>query len=202
MLTLLTGRIVRCDRSELKTGDIIGFSPNDLISWGINLGTYGVPGWGLAHVGIIGEHDGRQLLFESTSSPYGDCVIQGRRVNGSQATWLDSAIDNCNGFVWHYPLYRRLYEAERTRLNTFLHATLGIPYDVVGAFRAGGYFHSGLQAFFHGQDLNALFCSEWCAAAHAEVGILPSTVAGRWNPNLLVRRERRLGLLAKPVRLK
>jgi len=44
----------------VRPGDLIGFSGESFISDFINVVTYGVPRWGISHVGIMGEApDGR-----------------------------------------------------------------------------------------------------------------------------------------------
>jgi len=188
--------------SEFKAGDILGFSGDAWASAGINLGSFGIPFWDLSHIGIVGEHEGRLLLFESTTFNDKPCVILGKKIKGSQAHELADTIADYQGKVWHYPLYRRLFEHERIRLNDFLHETIGHPYDKIGAFRAGGIGFSWLESQLREVDLSALFCSEWTAAAHAEIGIFPNDNGARWNPNHFARTERRMGILRRPGRRK
>ena len=38
-----------------KPGDLIGFSGDSPVSDAINLGTFGLPRWGISHVGIMAE---------------------------------------------------------------------------------------------------------------------------------------------------
>lgn len=187
---------------DAKPGDIMGFSGDSWASAGINVATFGIPWWSLSHVGILGEHDGKLLLFESTTFNTEPCEITGKVIQGSQAHDLEKKIAGYHGKVYHYPLYRKLYEHERTRLNDFLHATLGHPYDKIGAFRAGGNGFSWLESQLCERDLSSLFCSEWCAAAHDEIGIFPNEDDARWNPNHFVRTERHMGLLKRPRRNK
>jgi len=104
--------------------------------------------------------------------------------------------------VWHYPFYRPLYPFESKRLSEFLLEYLGKDYDAIGAFRAGGIGWSWLESKLRRQDLTSLFCSEYCAAAHAHVGVFRTDHVSRWSPNRLVRTERRRGILLKPWRLK
>lgn len=189
---------------EFKPGDIIGFCGHSWSSDVINLASYGIPRWSLSHVGII-SHGGAEhgpLLFESTTGYPVPCSITGKVFDGTQAHSLDSVVANYNGKVWHYPLYRQLFVHEEMRLTEFLLSTIGVPYDQLGAFRAGYVLFSWVQSRLREEDLTQLFCSEWCAAAHAAIGILPSENAGRWNPNYFTRYERRCGLLRKPRRLK
>lgn len=189
-------------RPAPKAGDIVGFSGDSWLSFGINLATYGIPFWSLSHVGIVAEHEGELLLFESTSLSELSCVIQGKPVRGTQAHRLDECVQAYGGRVWHYPLYRPLYPQENKRLSRFLLEYLGKDYDAIGAFRAGGIGWSWLESKLRPQDLSSLFCSEYCAAAHARIGIFRTDHAGRWSPNRLVRTERLRGVLRRPWRLK
>jgi len=190
------------DPSVIQAGDIIGFTGDNWVSWGINLATYGIPWWSISHVGIMGEHDGRLLLFESTTLDDEPCEIAGKVFSGSQAHDLGTRLKGYRGKVWHYPLYRPLFDHERTRLTDFLHATLGLPYDTIGAFRSGGHAFNWIESHLQNEDLHSLFCSEWCAAAHADIGLFQTDSGSRWNPNKFTRAERRLGILKKPMRLK
>jgi hypothetical protein len=190
--------------AEAKPGDLIGFAGSHWISDLICLGTYGIPRWSISHVGIMGEaKDGGLLLFESTSLIDGlPCAIAGVPFHGTQAHELVARRDNYRGKVWHYPLYRPLYEYERQRLTEFLMATIHVPYDEMGAFRSGGVGLSWIESLLHEQSLTSIFCSEWCAAAHAYIGVHATDNVSRWNPTRLIRHERRREILLKPRRLK
>lgn len=187
---------------EIKTGDLIGFSGQRWPSVVINLFSYGIPFWSISHVGIMGEHQGEPLLFESTTLSDLPCVLQGKPFKGTQACRLDERLASYTGRIWHYPLYRRLFVAEAERLNQVLIDHIGISYDHIGAVRAGGKAWSWFESFLHEEDLGHIFCSELCAAAHREIGMLRTDNVSRWNPNRLIRYERRERILAKPWRLK
>lgn len=190
-------------KHEVQPGDIIGFSGDGLISDVINIATYGLPRWGISHVGIMGEaSDGRLLLFESTTLDGFPCEIAGKPFNGAQAHTLETIVEAYRGKVWRYSLYRKLYENERHRLTEFLMRTIGTPYDEMGAFRSGGEGLSWIESLFREQDLTRIFCSEWCCAAHTAIGIFQTDNVSRWNPNRFVRVERRQGILLKPRRMK
>lgn len=191
-----------CHPDDFKAGDIIGFSGD---AWGssfINIMTYGLPLWSLSHCGIVGEHEGQLLLFEAMTNSNLPCEIQGGLFQGSQAHGIIEAVTQYQGKAWHYPLYRRLFQHERERLSEFLYETIGVPYDRIGAFRAGGIGFSWLESQLQTRDMSSLFCSEWCATAHGEIGIFPNDNGARWNPNYFVRTERKMGLLQRPRRLK
>ena len=186
-----------------KPGDLIGFSGDSPVSDAINLGTFGLPRWGISHVGIMAEAtDGRLLLFESTTLDGLPCEIKGKPFNGTRAHDLDRVLGSYRGKVWAYPLYRSLFDPERQRLTQFLMGTIGVPYDEMGAFRAAGSGLSWFESLFHAENLQSIFCSEWCAKALSEIGVMPTENAGRWNPNHLIRHLRRREILLKPERLK
>jgi hypothetical protein len=188
---------------NIKAGDLIAFSGNSFISDLVNIATYGLPRWGISHVGIMGEAaDGRLLLFESTTLDGLPCEIAGLPFNGTQAHTLDAVIKSYQGKIWHYPLYRELYESEKKRLTQFLMETIHTPYDELGAMRSAGIGLSYIESLFRQQDLNSIYCSEWLAAAYANIGIMPTDNASRWNPNHLVRHLRRHEILLKAWRLK
>lgn len=187
----------RDSSSRRLTGDIVAFSGFNLECYFINAVTYGVPGWGAAHIGII--CDG--LIFES-NIPYEPCAIQGVPVDGVQAHDYDKMVAGYKGRVWHYRLARHLNYSQKHRLRRFLYEKLGSPYDGPGARKAAAKLWSAFWATYLPESLTAFFCSELVAAAHREAGLFGTQHVGRWSPNALLRAERRLGLLLKPVRCK
>lgn len=194
-----------CLPGDFKAGDIIGFSGRGLCSAVINLTTYGLPFFGISHVGIIARNPSNLrelLLYESMVNTNMPCTIQKGMVTGTQAHNLNASIESYNGKVWHYPLYRFLNKKECWALTSFLVEHIGSDYDTIGAIRAGGVAFSWLESKFRKQDLSSIFCSEYCAAAHQRIGILGTNHVSKWSPNGLVRVERRWGILRQPVRLK
>lgn len=213
---------------DFRPGDILGFSGDTWVSATINLATYGIPYWGLSHLGIVAEYNGESwpsgllfhgtelyingsletepfrglLLFESTFGCPMPCEIQGKVGSGAQAHNIKERIEQYGGKVWHYPLYRDLRPLESRRLTAFLLKHLGRNYDAIGALRAGGIGFSWLESRLRQEDLSSLFCSEYCAGAHKHIHLLDTDSASRWSPNLLTRVERRRGILLKPRRLK
>ena len=188
--------------SDIKTGDIISFSGFGRKSVIVNLVTFGWPFWYASHVGIIGEHKGEQLLFESTTLSNIPCMVQGEPIKGVQAVRLADRVGTYKGRVYHYPVYRPLFGNETERLNEFLLSKIGVPYDMCGGMRSATHALSWLESRFSGEDLNYIFCSELVAAAHARIGLLQTSSASRWNPNRLIRYERRTGILRRARRLK
>ena len=188
---------------SIKAGDIIGFSGRSWISAGINIATYGIPLWGISHVGIMANAtDDRLLIFESTSLENLPCAISHENFTGTQAHLLDDILRVYDGKAWQYPLYRPLYANEDERLTEFLMETIHVPYDAMGAFRSAGVGLSYMESLFHPSNLHTIYCSEWVAAAYAVVGLFATDNVSRWNPNKLVRRLRRAEILCAPRRSK
>lgn len=181
-----------------RAGDLVGFSGANLASDFINLVTYGVPRRSLSHVGVLAEYEGELLLWESTLDGDLPCVLRCRLVRGVQAHRIWPRISEYRGKVWHYPLTRHLYAHEDRRLTRYCLASIGKGYDEIGAFRAGGFGFSIVESALHEPAKNAVFCSEFCAGAHNDIGIFPTAHVNRWNPNLLVRCERVKGLVGRP----
>lgn len=186
----------------LKPGDVVGFSGRSWLSAAINFGSYGIPLWGISHVGILAESSGRLLLFEAlVDSSLTPCHVCGEQKPGVHAHPLDDVCNVYSGSVWHYPLYRPLYEHERTRLTNFLNGVDGSEYDPIGALRSGGFLLAWIESLFRRQELSLFFCSELVAAAYAYTGLFATSNASGWNPNSLTRALRLAGVLCKPRRL-
>jgi hypothetical protein len=78
---------------DVKAGDVIGFSGNGFVSAIVNLATFGLPCWGISHVGVMAHaDDGRLLLFESTSLENCPCEIYNEDFSGTQAHTLDRIV--------------------------------------------------------------------------------------------------------------
>ncbi len=189
--------------SHVLPGDIIGFSGANSTSDFINIVTYGLPRWSISHVGIVAAYPGEvNLIFESTTDGVHPCFIQNAYVTGSQAQLIEPRIADYVGRVWHYPLVKPLRAWESKALTRFLMGGLGKRYDNAGATLAGAKIWSYIQSRLHPESLEALFCSEWVAAAHRFIERFDTPNISSWSPNALIREERRRGILEKPVRLK
>lgn len=189
--------------SQFKPGDIIGFAGRDAVSAVIQAATLSLPGRGLSHVGIVGSLHGEPLIYESTSFGRPPCVRTGKKVSGVQSHRLDDMLKFVgNQSVWHYPLKRELYTHETDRLLWFLDSMIGRPYDLGGAIRSGGVLFNVLQSVIRRQNLGAIFCSEYIAAAFVDVGVWATRNASRWNPNKLVRALFWEGIIAEGRKLK
>lgn len=185
----------------IKSGDIIGVTGKGIVSGVINLGTFGLPRVGITHVGIVSLEGPEPVLFETTTFKRPPCYYQGVEVRGCQAHRLEDFLDFERGKVWHYPLRRELYEHEAERLRMTLEQSLGLPYDMLGAIRSGGFVFRTLQAVLRREDVAGLFCSEWCAEALTKVGVMRTRHLGTWNPNKLCRRLVWSGVCSEPRRL-
>lgn len=188
----------------MKSGDLIGFSGFGLTSIAINLATAGLPFVSLSHVGILAEHQGELLLFEATKLSDQACVIQKKKVEGTQAVELHDRLRTYSGRAWHYPLYRPLYADERIRLNEHVASLIGKSYDTREAMESAGCgplarLLSRLRIF---DSQAALFCAEFVSGSLSTVGIMPTDDPAKWNPNRLVRHLRRSEILLRPKRLK
>jgi len=191
----------------MKPGDVIAFSGANLTSDFLNVVTYGVPRFSISHVGILADYGINEirstLLFESTTLNSTPCVIQGRPIRGAQAQYLNTRLLHYEGKIWHYPLSVGLTKEQSQRLTDYLVGMLGTPYGEIEAVRSGGIAWSWLENRLHGPaNYAAIFCSEWVAAAHNKIGLFPTDNPGKWNPNRLIRAERKLCLLDAPKRLK
>lgn len=186
---------------RVKTGDVFGFSGSHYSSDFINAVTLGIPRVSISHVGIVCEVNGEKLLFEAMMEPAEECIVSRKVFAGAQAH-LASDVLNYQGKVWHYPLYRELFQHEERRLRWKLIATVGTPYDTIGAMRSGGLLFAMLEASARRQNKTSLFCSEWVATSLSDIGIFATGNVSRWNPNKLIRRLRLTGILEEPYRLK
>jgi len=188
---------------ELKPGDVIGFSGTSAVSDLINVVTYGIPRFGLSHVGIMGEAtDGRLLLWESTTLDPLPCEISGKVFNGSQAHLLPDVLKGYSGKMWVYPLYRDLYDAENKRLTEYLMDTVGLPYDQMGAMRSAGIGLSWVESLLPAHAIENVYCSEWVSEALEHIGVCPAANFNRYSPNRLIRRLHKVSIVCHPMRLK
>lgn len=189
---------------QVLPGDIIGFLGNSATSRLICLGTGGWPYWpysGLSHIGIVGQYERKNYLFEATTLCDLKCAIRGKRIKGTQAHRLPDRLETYNGRVWHYPLLEPLWPNQKGRLNKFLLSHLGHQYDRHAAFMASDISPSFIESYLHPEQRDA-FCSFWCASAHANIGRFKTADLGRWSPNRFVKYQRKDGILGPPIRLK
>jgi hypothetical protein len=198
------------DSTKIKDGDIVGFSGSHWLSDFINLSTYGLPRYGLSHVGIVARKSKRSkwLVFEANEDVPWPCAVTKKKHDGVQAHSLDLLLERYPGKMWLYsrkndwPRFIAAIDLCGSCLYDALCNELGTPYDWVGAKRAGGFIHSAIRAMFHKQDTTSLFCSELVAHVLNEFGIFDTDNVSKWSPNSLMRRLVRYGIYEKAVRLK
>ncbi len=185
---------------KVKAGDMVGFSSFSLLDIGINLATRGIPFYHISHVGVI-ANDFAPVIYESTASDIGSCIIQKERVKGVQAHFLTQRIEAYKGKVWLYPLARSLSFSQKRKLCNYLDSQIGVQYDTLGAFRSRDL--SILEKIiFRKPDLHSLFCSEYCGEAHKVIGVIdPEVNCGKLNPNKLIRLEKALGIVNNGIRM-
>ena len=118
-----------------------------------------------------------------------------------EAVRLEDRLAAYKGRAWLYPLYRPLFDAEQQKLNAFLRYYIGTKYDSIGAIRSGGKFFSWFESLLHEENLESIFCSELCMAVQEHIGLIETNNVSRWNPNRLIKHERKTGIITKRWRL-
>jgi hypothetical protein len=184
---------------ETKPGDLIGFSGYDPASILVNLGTFGLPGYHISHVAIVGKD---LKLYESTPYVRLKCELKQAQVYGTQIHSLEPRVADFWGKMWHYPLVRPLDMCQIATLHSYLMSEMGKGYDFIGAARSAGKIFAYLHGMWHPADDRYLFCSELCAFAHHKVDVFRTTNESKWSPNALIRAEQEQGVLGKAVRIK
>ena len=186
---------------QFSPGDLVSFSGHNLSGLIINLGSFGIPFYGLSHIGIVANYLGSPKLFESTSLNNTPCLIQGKNVSGSQVQDIDTRIKAYPGTVKRIPLKKELTDGESRRLTEYLVENIGHPYDYLGAERSGGKLWAQLHRFFHEESGESLFCSEWVALALRQIDVFRTGNASSWNPNSLYRQLIRRGIYGRRLKL-
>ena len=189
------------NRLKIKSGDVIAYSGNSVLSDAINVLSLGVPRISASHVGITCRVGTEMFVFEALMVSSRPCAITGDTGPGVIASKIDTP-KLSPGRVYRYPLYRPLYAHEKDRLEHFLLSRLGTPYDKYGAIGSGGI----LTRFFTGrlrrESDQSLFCSELAAQALSEIGLFSTGNFSNWAPNALLRRGRWRGVFERPIRVK
>ena len=185
----------------MKPGDLIGFSGYNLSGIGINIFSGGFPFYGISHIGIVARYQGVLRLFESTTLCELPCLHQGKPVSGAQIHDISKRTKNYHGKVYHIKLKNKLTAIDALRLTNYLMGGVGKPYDMIGAGISGGWFLRKIKAVLRPQDLNNLFCSEWCAAAWNDIDVFHTGNASTWNPNALYREARRRRITHRKKRI-
>lgn len=186
-------------KSEWHEADIVGFSERGPVGCLINLLTFGVPFWGIGHVGTIARHVDELLLYHSTAAQSLPCAITGKFVDGVQAQRPDEFIAQYPGRIWRYPS-KRVPPSEA--LTWWLEDKLGTAYDYVGAMEARKTPLAWLHRKLTPESLNRIFCSEYLAAMLRYLGWMDFKDASEVTPNALCRSVVRAGVYGKPERVK
>lgn len=191
--------------SRLRPGDLLGFAACDPTGSAIRVCTGQWICWGgISHVAIVTRWPGirRLVLAESTSLADEPCLAHGEVVSGVQIHHIRQRILAYHGRVYHFSMRAPARLWQIVRLAEFIRDHLDVPYDYFGAANARGTLGGILVQRLAGEDLEKVFCSEFVAAAHRQIGVLPGVNASSFSPNRLIRYERRRGILGKGVRLK
>ncbi len=196
--------------STIRPGDMLGFCPpwHDPLGAAINLGSLGIPGRGLSHVGLVADVavDGAAVtcLYESTTTFGKPCLVRGEVVEGVQCHPVADRVRGYRGRVWRYPLRRRISDYEAVCLEERLRKLCvnECPYDTLGALRSRSMVGAAVMRWkFYQEDIQELFCSELVANEWALMRILKTRSASRWNPNSLARYAVRHGLTFEPTEI-
>jgi hypothetical protein len=186
--------------TPFRVGDIVACYGTGVLSRAISLGTasaFAPPGLriGPSHVAMIVTHEGELRWAESTTLATRPCLIRDARVKGWQlhpivdrvADYLDAG-GRCELYRLH-PFYR-LHVGE---IEAFREASVDYWTEHVARYDAPTALFSGsrivrLLKLYKPADLNALFCSEYCAAVLRRIGRLPADAnPGRYSPARLLR---------------
>lgn len=169
----------------VRPGDLIGFSSLNPLSAAIALGTYGIPGWDLTHVGIVAREESELLLAESTMQLSIPCRWSRQLVAGVQAHGFRQRMEHhLRGFgsrLWWYRCKTSLDASQEADLSRKCRLRRGVAYDMLGAFRARSTPLGWLLRWIRKRpaDLRTLFCSEFAAHIWQEMGLM----SFKYNPS-------------------
>jgi hypothetical protein len=213
---------LREDTPSLRPGDLLGCCGRGLVSAAINLATWGLPGFGLSHVMIVGPSLDKAemagwdycdctacllerlqhppLIWESTTLCDLPCAIHHRACDGVQAHGIAGRLQSYRGRIWHYPLTSPLGPLQLRHLQCFLFQHKDDPYDAIGAFRARDTLFGILERRLFRENLHSLYCSEFAAAAWRAAGVWHAPDV-RLNPNRLARLAVAAGIVDYPTEI-
>ena len=199
---------------DYLAGDLLAFSGDGPISWGIKVGTCSP----ISHIGgiafitreqlrtqraidptLISERmfnrwNGKHLLFESTTLADSPDLLTGRTIKGVQSHLPDYRVGNYKGTVELFRLtdqYRERFDREGSteRLSVAALRMLGREYDGRGAIRSGSMLANRVRHFWawRKSDRSSLFCSEYWASILQAVDLLPISDSSKYTPGGLFR---------------
>lgn len=158
-------------RKELKTGDIMLFSGESIVSNSIKL--FSRSKW--SHLAMVYRIDDGDIAFcwESTSLGKVEDIETGKKTKGVQLVVLSDRIEQClnDGYQLairqlNKPITKDMFST----LKEFRHEVKGTPYeqDFIELVKSA---HDGWLGD-NEEDLSSLFCSELVAAAYQKMGLL------------------------------
>lgn len=158
-------------RKKLKTGDIILFSGNSLVSNSIKL--FSRSKW--SHVAMVYKVDDGDiaLCWESTSVGKIKDIELGKKTKGVQLVVLSDRIEQCLNDGYQLAirqLNKEITDDMFSELKQFRHEIKGTPYeqDFIELIKSSWDGWLGENE----EDLSSLFCSELVAAAYQKMDLL------------------------------
>jgi hypothetical protein len=164
-------------RELMRTGDCIAFSGkghfSEIIKWRSRSQVSHV-GKVLLTPGAGVQLDERVMLCESTTSKTTPDSRFPEVIKGVQLHYLRQSLLLYEGEAWWYAIKAPLSIDQTDKMVNWLTAqhVKRVPYDLAQALGAGVDFWDRL-GFSNTNDFDKLFCSELCAKADVEAGLLP-----------------------------
>jgi hypothetical protein len=165
--------------NQIKIGDVLTFSGNDLPSDVVRLATQSI----YVHVAITHSIDPQALpanailIAESHVDRSLPSVGTGKHIHGVQFQWLFDRLTHHPGKVWWTPLKTPLSLTHIAQLQLWLQTieSQEIPYDFIQAIGAG---INQIEHFNVNKtpDYSALFCSELVTRALQIAGAIDDTL--------------------------
>lgn len=146
-----------------------------------------ITGCAPSHIGICARHEGRVLLFESTTLCGLPCEINKRPIKGVQAHTPASRIDSYEGKVWRMRLApdNLLTRWQGERLTAVCLERIGELYDYRGLFQTGTLAR---YLRFWRPPAHHLICSRYVAIAARDAGIVGrDIVPAKMSPAFIAR---------------
>ena len=149
-------------RTRMRTGDIIAMGDDSFLSRLVRFRTRSDAG----HVGMVYKTQGFVELLEAVRTGWFSGEIAPTRLSQRVAEYV-----RAGGRMWWLPLSEEVRaNLDEDRLIAAMAAQEGVKYDLWGAIASGTIFSAK-------PDPKTLFCSESCAYAFQQAGILPPA----WN---------------------
>jgi hypothetical protein len=164
-------------RDEMQDGDVIAFGGKGRMSALIKWKTCSP----YSHVGMVLHLEDMGLGFgesiviiESTTTTDLPDIIHRTVIKGVQMQWLSKRLASYDGSVWWVPLDVPIEKDGKKRMRSWLRQKHNkrTPYDMAQAIGAGMDLWDSL-GFENEPDFDKLFCSELCARAFQEGGVVP-----------------------------